>query len=139
MSLRAMREIDRNPSLRKRLAFGATLLCAFGVLAALAWWSGRPTLAAGLGVAGAAVMALAPLPVVGRALYVGWMGLGVVLGTVTAPVILLVIYALLVAPLGLLMRAAGRDVLKRRPDRAMASYWQPYPRTTDRRRYLRPY
>ncbi|MEZ4268277.1 MAG: SxtJ family membrane protein [Myxococcota bacterium] len=139
MSRAAFAEIDRDPSLRTRLVFGVTLLVAFGLFAGLAWWSGRPGLAQGLAIAGAAAMLLAPLPVVGRAVYVAWMGLGIAIGLVTAPVILFVIYVLLIAPVGLAMRAAGRDVLRRRPDRSAPSYWQPYPRATDPRRYLKPY
>ncbi len=139
MSRTALAEIDRDPRLRTRLAFGATLLVTFGLLAGAALWSGRPGLAQGLAAAGLAAMLLAPLPVVGRGLYVAWMSLGVAVGLVTAPVLLFVIYVLLIAPVGLLMRAAGRDLLKRRPDPTAASYWQPYPRATDPRRYLKPY
>jgi len=131
-------EIDFHPSPRTRLVFGATLLVAFALFAAAALWSGRVGLAQGLALAGVGAMMLAPLPVVGRALYIAWMSLGVAIGLVTAPVILFVIYSLLIAPVGLLMRAAGRDILQRRPDRAAESYWRPYPRATDRRRYLKP-
>lgn len=139
MSHSPLAAIDRSPPLRTRLTFGATLLVAFGLVSAVALWSGRPGLAQGLAIAGASAMLLAPLPVVGRALYVAWMSFGVAIGLVTAPVILFVIYIALIAPVGLLMRATGRDLLKRRPDRGAESYWQPYPRAADRRRYLKPY
>ncbi|MCB9729740.1 MAG: hypothetical protein H6744_05550 [Deltaproteobacteria bacterium] len=135
----ALATIDRAPSLRKRLVFGVTLLVAFGAFAGLAAWTHRPALAWGLGAAGLAAMLLSPLPHVGRALYVGWMGLGLAIGSVTGPIMLFVVYALLVAPLGLAMRLGGRDVLERRPDPAADSYWRPHPGARDRRRYLRPY
>jgi hypothetical protein len=36
------------------------------------------------------------------------------------------LFLVVVAPLGLMMRVCGRDRLRQRPDKAVASYWIPY-------------
>jgi len=58
-------------------------------------------------------------------LYVAWTRLGWVLGWLNTRIILTLIYALLIVPLGGLMRLFGRDRMARRYDPAAASYRVP--------------
>lgn len=44
-----------------------------------------------------------------RGVYRGWMRLGLLLNRVVSPVVLGIVYFLIVTPLGLIMRLAGRD------------------------------
>ncbi|MBM3740305.1 MAG: hypothetical protein FJW39_31510 [Acidobacteria bacterium] len=50
-----------------------------------------------------------------------WFRLGRVLGRVTSPVVMALVFFLVITPLGLLMRLLGRDALGLRRD--AASYW----------------
>jgi hypothetical protein len=52
-----------------------------------------------------------------------WMKLGELLGRVVSPIVLGVIFFAVFAPVGLVMRMAGRDAMKRRWEPAEPSYW----------------
>lgn len=68
------------------------------------------------------------LPSALRPVYRVWMMLAVVLGFVMTRVILTVVFALVVTPIGLVMRLLGKDPLTKRPDPTMDSYWIPVER-----------
>jgi hypothetical protein len=72
----------------------------------------------------------APLVVLGailpRALkwiYVGWMTLAMLLGAVVSTILLTLLYFLMVTPLGLVARLAGKDFLSQKLEPHAASYW----------------
>jgi hypothetical protein len=52
-----------------------------------------------------------------------WTGLGLLLGRVTNPVIMGLLFFLVVTPTAWLARIMGKDVLRLRFDRAARSYW----------------
>ena len=52
-----------------------------------------------------------------------WADLGYLLGRVTTPIVLAIVFAAVVVPLGLFMRALGKDVLKLRRDASASTYW----------------
>jgi hypothetical protein len=52
-----------------------------------------------------------------------WTRLGLLLGKVVNPVVLGVLYYLVITPAGWILRLAGKDPLKLRPDPQAASYW----------------
>jgi hypothetical protein len=52
-----------------------------------------------------------------------WFRLGLVLHHVVNPIIMFVIYWVAVVPTGLVMRAVGKDPLRLRIDRSLATYW----------------
>jgi hypothetical protein len=54
-----------------------------------------------------------------------WMALGEAMSFVMTRLILLILFALVVTPIGLARRAVGADPLRRRRARA-GSYWEPY-------------
>jgi hypothetical protein len=56
-------------------------------------------------------------------LNVGWMRFGAVLNTVVSPIVMGVVFFLIVTPMGLVMRALGKDLLRLRRDPAARSYW----------------
>lgn len=129
--------IDLHPTRRTLLRWGATLLCASAILAAiLRWLMHRPDAATGLLAFGVAMLLGSALPGLGRVLYVAWLGLGLTLGRVTSPLILAGVYFLLVVPIGVIMRLCGRDSMQRKPAEATHSYWQTYPEHDDPTRYL---
>ena len=69
-----------------------------------------------------AILALAA-PAVLRAPADAWAVLGRLLGRVTTPILLTVVFVLVVVPLGVLMRLFGKDALRLRRDPKAATYW----------------
>lgn len=75
-------------------------------------------------IPGAALIALgALLPRTLHPLNVAWTKLGLLLGRVVTPVVMLFVYVLSVVPAGLLLRAFGKDLLRLEPDPGSPSYW----------------
>jgi predicted membrane metal-binding protein len=52
-----------------------------------------------------------------------WMRFGLLLNRIVSPVAIGVVYYLTLVPMGLLMRACGKNPLRLKFDRAAASYW----------------
>lgn len=103
--------------------FGLVVGGAFLLLAGLLAWRGREAASYVLLVPGVLLMLgglLAPTRL-GPARR-GWMGLAHAISRVTTPIVLGVIYFLLLTPVGLAMRALGRDPL-RAPDEPPSSWW----------------
>lgn len=104
-------------------AFGVVFTVVFAIIAVWPVLSGGPpklwaTVIAGafLGVALFAPKLLTPL---NRA----WFQLGLALHRVVNPVVMAVIYFGTVVPIGLIMRARGKDPLRLRRDPQAKSYW----------------
>lgn len=58
-----------------------------------------------------------------RPIYIFWMRLAFILGWFNARLILIVIFYLIFAPIGLIIRLFGRDLLERKIDKDKSSYW----------------
>ncbi len=115
-----------------------------GIAAFVAWrrgWQvdGLPTGLATGGVSLALVGSVAP-QLVGP-LYRAWMGVAVVLGFVMTRVVLTLVYALVVTPIGLVRRALGHDSLRQSwPALPGSTGWQPHETPDDPRAALeRPF
>ncbi len=61
-------------------------------------------------------------PLVLRPVYKGWMKVGLVLGWVNTRIILGILFYLLIFPIGLMLRLAGKDPLARKFDETARSY-----------------
>jgi hypothetical protein len=110
---------------RKFAWAGLTVLV---LVAVVLWRRGALSPEAVLGVGGAALLlavrvALRPQPV--RPLYRVAMTGGFYLGQVTGRILLALTFWLVLFPLGVVLRLAGKDLLRLRRDRHRASYWQP--------------
>ncbi|MEQ1802087.1 MAG: SxtJ family membrane protein [Gammaproteobacteria bacterium] len=57
-----------------------------------------------------------------RPVYQGWMRLGLLMSRITTPVIMGVVFYLVITPMGLVMRLAGKDSMARRPREPKSSY-----------------
>ena len=131
-------EVNTRPSRAELVKFGLVLLAAGALAAAYFYFArGDARAAAWPAAIGLAVFVVSLVPVLGRPVYVVWMSLGVLLGRVTSPIVLFVIYALLVVPVGIAFRLRGRDTMKRRRDENADSYWEDYPRAESAASYLR--
>ena len=56
-------------------------------------------------------------------LNVAWTRLGVLLGKIVTPLVMLLVYITTIVPIGLIMRLAGKDLLGLKRAEAGASYW----------------
>lgn len=52
-----------------------------------------------------------------------WFKLGILLGSIIAPIVMSLIYFITVMPIGLIMRLLGKDLLKKKFDRNAKTYW----------------
>ena len=104
-------------------SFGFTFVAVFGLAAVWLIWAGRPSgfAFAFLGLATLAVTLIKASLL--RPLNRAWMKFGALLHVVVSPIVLGAIYYLVIAPVGIGMRLAGRDALNRRFAPAQRSYW----------------
>jgi hypothetical protein len=126
---------------RTRQLAGALLPLLFGATGAAAS-SGLPARSvlfplAAIGVGGA--LAIWAAPGIGKRIWVGWMTAAAPIGWSLSHVVLAAVYYLVLTPIGLVMRAAGRDPLARRFDRAAASYWIKRDPQVSTERYFRQF
>lgn len=135
MSLMKINWTPTDRQLRQFAGVGAV------ALPLLTWmWSGHAVATLFAGGCGALLFA------------VGWVQPGVVqplflalslvtfpIGMVVSELVMAVVFYLVVAPLGLLMRLVGRDPMERQLQPSQASYWQPRANPTDPERNFRQY
>ena len=108
-------------------SFGLVMAACFGIVAllpllhapvsAIRWWA----LAIAAAFLALALLWTAPL----RPLNRWWLKLGLLLSKVVSPIVLMLLFYATVTPIGLLMRATGKDPLRLRRDSAARSYWIP--------------
>lgn len=108
--------------------FGLSLAASLTLVLIFLGWRGtlRPMSAAGLALvpAGLVLLALAA-PRALRPVYRAGMRVGFVLGVVMGRVMLALLFVLVVTPLGLLLRALGKDLLRQRRPRTGETCWRP--------------
>ncbi len=78
-------------------------------------------------------------PPIGRLLYIFWMGIGVTLGLVTQPIILVVVFLVLITPVGLAFKLIQRDTMRRKLDKRAPSYWEEYREADDPATYVKQF
>jgi len=112
------------PTTKELRSFGFILAGGFPLMFGLVapWSRGHawPWIVGGL----ALLLALAA-PAVLRPFYYVWMKIGLVLGWINTRIILTVCFYLLITPVGLVMRLAGKDPMHRHPDDQADSYRKP--------------
>jgi len=126
--------------------FGVIMLVALGLIALYLY---RKAVKAGdapgsaplvLACVGAVVCAAAlAAPRFMRPVYAGWMFVGRAMGTVVNAVVLAVVFYAVVTPMGIVMRLAGRDPLKRAFESDATSYWQEREPHPEKERYERQF
>ncbi len=104
------------------LMLGGILAVVFGLLLPWVWgldhlpnvsWIG-----AGVVVIGWALIAPDSI----RGLYTGWMRVAMIIGNVANSIILAIVFFLVITPMGIVMRMIGKDPMRRRLDKSVASY-----------------
>jgi hypothetical protein len=120
-------DIDYNPDKRKLRQFGIAALIAGIVISLLLYlfkevsfkWI-LPVLTAGLIVF---ILSLFCVKIT-RLIYVGLTLITMPVGIVVSFIVLSIFYFLLIVPVGLVFRMAGRDPLNRRFEPSAKSYWE---------------
>lgn len=120
---------DRLDTSRAKLRnFGLTFAAVGLVFMAIFLWRGNPAWPWPL--AGGILFLLLGLiaPSLLRPVYVAWMKFAFVLAWINTRIILGLFFFLVLTPIGLAMRLAGKDILDQRIDRSAKSYWAKRPR-----------
>ena len=125
--LAEIRSIDTS---RKALrSFGLVVGGVLIAIAAIVFWRADWTLVPAVrilgGIGGALVVLGLISPLVLKPVHKVWMALAVLLGYIMTRVLLTLVYFIAVTPIGLLMKALGKDLLNRKLDREAESYWIP--------------
>jgi hypothetical protein len=120
-------QIDHNPSTRQLNVFGLIWLLFFATVGGVLLNGGSSVLVAAL-VWGVSVL----VPAVGwivpefmRMIYVGMAYATYPIGFVVSYLIMLVVYYLVLSPIGLVMRLFGHDPMNRHIDKNVGTYWCP--------------
>ncbi|HMO65368.1 MAG TPA: SxtJ family membrane protein [Verrucomicrobiota bacterium] len=124
--------LKENP--RDWRVFGLSLAASLTLVLTFLAWRGalRPALAASLALAPAALVFLAAAaPRALRPVYRAGMRAGFALGLVMGRVLLTLLFVGVVTPLGLLLRALGKDLLRLRRPRRDDTCWQPARRRSE--------
>ena len=112
--------------------FGLTLGIAFGVLTAILWWRERETVATITAVLSVSlILAGLLIPTMLGPVERGWMAFAHAISKVTTPIFMGIVYYVSIAPIGLVMRVAGRNPMKR--SESADGFWIDRKQGADRR------
>ena len=106
-------------------SFGLTFAGFFALLAGLSWWRGGERWPYYVGAAAAFALVALALPRLLAPLNWVWTKLGLLLFKVVNPVVMFVLFAVTIVPIGLIRRALGKDSLRLRFEPDAPSYWIP--------------
>ncbi len=119
-------QINWHPDAKQLRTFGLVVLAGFVLLAFGAYLKWESWTATGV-LSGVGLVLGAPALTGHKVALPGywlWMGVAFVLGNIMSRLLLALVWYLVVTPIGLLMRAVGRDPLRlKAPDPAPDTYW----------------
>lgn len=104
-------------------AFGVVFAVVFLVVAAWPLLSWMPPRWWALAVAGLFLAAGYFFPVVLKPLNIVWFKIGMLMYKVVNPLTMAMLYVTTIIPIGLILRAMGKDPLHLKMDRSASSYW----------------
>jgi hypothetical protein len=106
-------------------SFGLVFAVVCAVFGGLKLWGGRPSAGWWLAAASAFLVVAVAKPALLAPLNRLWLKLGLAMYTVINPIVMGVLFYGCVTPIGLLMRALGKNPLRISRERDAASYWIP--------------
>jgi hypothetical protein len=136
-----MIEIDRNPSEKNLRWFGLVLGLFLAIVGGIVRVRFHlPEAARWIWIAAMVVTVVyyAARPV-RRPIWIAWMVAAFPIGWMVSHLILAITWYLVVTPIGVVMRATGRDPLRRRFDQGRSSYWTEHDPHGDPKRYFRQF
>lgn len=140
MAIKIYDEINKNPSMTELIKFGAVFLGGMGVIGLIQYFVfHNESVAQNLWIVGGVVFVLSFIKPIARILYIFWMGLGITIGLITSPIILVLVFLFLITPVALFFKIVGRDSMKRKLDAGASSYWEEYKESDDPATYVKQY
>jgi len=116
--------MSRASSLPSDRSFGGTFVAVFFLMAGWAVWTDRLMPAGAYAALGAVtLMVTLTRPSLLHPMNRAWMKVGSMLHTIVNPIVLGAIYFVVITPVGVAMRMARRDVLRRRMEPDILTYW----------------
>jgi hypothetical protein len=145
--LNPFRDVNWHPDRAALRSFAISLIVGFPCIALLtlagAYVRGRPpNVELALTIAGAGVGAgliFLAAPIVARPFYLAWYFVACCIGLVVGNVLLALVFYVLVAGIGIVMRSAGRLSIRTGVDRSRSSYWLDVEPPPDPKRYYRQF
>lgn len=104
-------------------SFGLVFAGFFAVLTLHNWWRAGHSWPIYLVIAAVFLAAALLRPILLQPLNRAWTRLGSLLGAIVAPIVMVLLFFLVITPIGLLMRLTGKDMLRLRGARKDDSYW----------------
>jgi hypothetical protein len=133
-------EINKNPSRKELFKFGVAFLVGMAAIGLLYHFViHREEVARVVWITGGAVFLLSFIKPIARILYIFWMGLGITIGLITSPIILVIVYLFLITPVGLLFKLLRRDAMRRKLQPEALSYWEKYDESEDPATYMKQF
>lgn len=112
-----------NPDKKDLKKFGVTMCVAFLVISGLIIIKHRHSAVPALTISAAFLLSALVRPGLLKPVYIIWMKLAFALGWLNTRVILLLIFYIIFAPVGLALRLFRADLLDRKIDKNKDSYW----------------
>ena len=136
----AIIEINKNPSAYELKWFGILLGIFTALVGGWLWWGGSPGAAQIVwAIGGGLTLAYFVVAPARRYIYLGWLYAAFPIGYVVSHVIMGIVYFGVVTPVGLIMRAVGKDPMARGFDRNAKSYWIEHRTAREAGRYFKQF
>ncbi len=144
--LNPFKDVDWNPNLAARRKFAVSLIIGFPAIAVVFGLLGRlkthtwnPSFL-WLGLIGLAAGVLFwLLPQIAKPFYLVWYFVACCIGLVMSNLLMAVFFYIAVAPIGLLLRAFGRQPLRKGFDPSKTTYWEDAEKGVEPSRYYRQF
>ena len=104
-------------------SFGIVFAVVFAVIGLLPFAFGGGIRLWALLIGGAFLLVALALPSILEPLNRLWLRFGLLLHRIVSPIVLGIMFFLVITPMGLLMRALGKDFLRLRFEKDLPSYW----------------
>lgn len=125
-----------NSDAKELRTFGMTLGIVLGLLGALLLWRNKQIFVYFIAASAGFIASGLLVPSLLRRLHKAWMALSILMGWFMTRVILILLYYLVITPIGLLKRTVTKDSLQRDADGGRGSYWiQREPSENDMKNY----
>ena len=137
----ALLEINRNPTRRELMWFGAIFMLFFALIGAIAWWKfGAEKTAWVIWIVAASItLVFYLIPAARRAIYLGWMYAAFPLGCTISTLFMAAVFYGLFTGIGLVMRLCRYDPMQRRFEERASTYWVEHRPAGRASRYFRQY
>ena len=105
-------------------SFGMLFVAVFALVGSYVWWRGGSLHPWWFGLSASTLLVTLVAPDLLAPLNRAWMRLASILNTIVSPIVLGIMFFGVFAPIGIVMRLAGRDAMRRRLDPGARTYWQ---------------